>query len=172
MRIILYISIFLTSILNAEISLPNSFKAKFKQTVTNQKKKKIEYFGNILFSKPNNLKWIYLIPTQKDVCTDNTDLIVVDHDLEQVSRYILDNKFNLPAVINGASKHKNNIYITKYNDKDYTIEVDNKNRLKKVLYYDDLENIVTIEFLNIKYSNKNIKSQSLECKIPKFYDLL
>jgi hypothetical protein len=86
--------------------------------------------------------------------------------------YILDNNFNLPAVINSAYKHKDTIYTTKYNEKDYTIEVDNKNRLKKVLYYDDLENLVVIEFLNIKYSNKNIKSKNLECKIPKSYDLL
>jgi len=172
MKIVLLIVISFISILNAEISLPNSFKADFKQTVTNSKKKKIEYNGSLLFSKPNSLKWIYLTPTQKDVCTNDNDLVVVDHDLEQVSRYILDNKFNLPAIINSASKHKNNLYVTKYNDKDYTIQVDKKNRLKKVLYYDDLENIVSIEFLNIKYSNKNIKSQNLECKIPKFYDLL
>jgi hypothetical protein len=172
MKIVLLIAIFFISILNANISLPNSFKADFKQTVTNQKRQKIEYSGNLLFSKPNSLKWIYLTPTKKDVCTDDTDLIVVDYDLEQVSRYILDDKFNLPAIIGSASKHKNNLYIAKYNEKDYTIEVDNKNRLKKVLYYDDLENLVVIEFLNIKYSNKAINKQRLECKIPKSYDLL
>lgn len=172
MRVALYLIITLSSLLNANISLPSSFKADFNQTITNQKKKKIEYHGNLTFSKPNSLKWIYLKPTKKDVCTDDNNLIVVDHDLEQVSKYTLDDKFNLPAIISSALKEKKGLYLAKYNEKSYKIELDIKNRLKKVLYYDDLDNFVEIEFINIKYSNKIVKNKNLECKIPKFYDLL
>jgi len=152
------------------ISLPDHFTAKFTQRITNPKKKIIDYSGKIRFSKPTLMKWEYNKPTKKEVCTDGEALTVVDHDLEQVSIYLISQGFNLSEIVKKAKEHSKNIYVAHYQGKSYTIQTDGKGRLQSVAYYDELDNKVQIVFKNIKYGNGPLKKASMLCPAPKEYD--
>jgi len=84
------------------IMLPDNFQANFTQKITNPKKKVINYSGNVRFSSKTLLKWVYVKPTKKEVCTNGKELTVVDHDLEQVSNYLIDKGFNLIKIVKDA----------------------------------------------------------------------
>ncbi len=152
------------------IVLPTSFKANFKQTITSDKGKKIHYSGSLLFSSPNSFKWSYNSPTKKEVCTNAVELLVVDHDLEQVSSYLIDTDFNLVKILQKAKQYKKLIYIAKHKNKNYTIRLDNKNQLQSVVYKDDLDNTVVIIFSKVAYQNSKIKASQLKCNFPAHYD--
>lgn len=154
------------------IELPNTLKADFTNIITNTKKKKITYSGNMKFSNKSLLKWVYTKPTKKEVCTNNHELIVVDHDLEQVSTYVIAKGFDLLKILKSAKLHSKNIYTSKYDGQTVTIQVDNKQKLHSIAYFDDLDNKVQIVFKNVKYGKGHFSKKSMACKIPKDYDMI
>jgi outer membrane lipoprotein carrier protein len=173
---------------NATISLPNNFETDFNQTITNAKGKVIEYHGHvkyknekqILIDEHNNeqriesplFKWDYTSPTQKEVCTDGVQLIVVDHDLEQVSRYLISEGINLSKILQVAQKLSNKDYKATYKEVEYLIRLDEVGHLKKIFYVDDLDNRVKILFDNMQYDLKSFDEKGLECTAPSDYDTI
>ncbi len=115
---ILQILIIAPFFLYAELKLPTNFITNFNQTITNDKGKSIKYSGKLYFKQDINIymdslnnsreiksrmfKWEYKRPTKKEVCSDGVELIVVDHDLEQVSRYLIDDGLDLDRVLRVA----------------------------------------------------------------------
>jgi len=152
------------------IVISENFHANFTQVVTNPKNKIIKYSGKIYFLDSSKLKWKYEQPTKKEVCSSENHVIVVDHDLEQVSKYNLVDRFNLIAILKSAKHHDKNLYLAKYLGKQYTIQVDKDNRLQAVAYFDDLDNKVQILFTKIKYEKAPLKT--VTCTYPKDYDLI
>jgi outer membrane lipoprotein carrier protein len=152
--------------------LPENFQATFDQKITNPKKKVIRYSGKVYFSNENLLKWKYSKPTKKEVCTNGKELVVVDHDLEQVSNYLINKGFNLTAILKKAKLHSKNIYVAKYQNKKYTIQVDTQGKLQSVAYFDDLENKVQIIFKKVKYGKGRLSSKLFQCHSPKNYDMI
>jgi len=167
--LILSVGIYATA---SSIKLPENFQAGFTQKITNAKKKTINYSGKVRFSNKTLLKWEYLKPTKKEVCTDGYELLVVDHDLEQVSNYIINKGFNLTKILKQAKEHSKNIYVTKYENINYTIQVDAKQRLHSIAYFDDLDNKVQIVFKKMKYGKGKLSSKSMKCNYPKNYDMI
>jgi len=168
------IIIFILSLgLNAGgLRLPEHFKANFTQKITNPKKKVITYKGKVYFSDKSLFKWDYTVPTKKQVCTDGYELTVVDHDLEQVSVYAIDKGFNFSKVLEKAKVHKKNIYVAKYENKSYTIQVDVQQRLHSIAYFDELDNKVQIIFKKVRYRKGDLSKKTMTCKIPKPYDII
>lgn len=166
--------VFLLSIFafSKSIYVPENFQAKFTQKITNPKKKVINYSGNMYFSDSSKLKWEYKKPTKKEVCTNGMELLVVDHDLEQVSNYKINTGFNLSQILKKAKFHKKNIYLAKYNGKQYTLQVNKNNRLVAIAYFDDLDNKVQIAFSSIKYGKGKLASKKMRCDYPKNYDMI
>ena len=160
------------SLLSASIELPENFQADFIQKITNTKQKVITYSGKVRFSNETLFKWSYKEPTQKEVCTDGKELLVVDHDLEQVSAYRIAKGIDIAKVLKKATLHSENIYVAAYENKQYTIQVDNKQKLHSIAYYDDLDNKVQIVFKHMKYGKGNLPSQSMKCNYPKNYDMI
>jgi len=158
------------SIVNPPVTLPVSFQAHFKQTITNDQKKQIIYRGKIDFSSPNHFKWRYSIPTKKEVCTDGAKLQVVDHDLEQVSTYMIDKGLDLPAILKSAKLHRKSVYVAKYQGKSYTIQVNSRQELSRIAYKDDLDNTVLIVFSKMRYGKKKIPGTQMRCRYPDAYD--
>ncbi len=187
MRILLTI-LFLAIFLNAGISLPNNFETDFNQTITNSKGKVIKYRGKVNFKQERQtyinelnqtqeissklFKWSYETPTKKEVCTDGVQLLVIDHDLEQVSKYIIDDGLDLEEILKVAQKLTPTDYKALYKDVEYLITLDNKKRLKKIFYVDSLDNRVKIVFINMIYNSKSFKDNSLECPIDPDYDVI
>ena len=167
--LILSVAIYATA---SSIILPDNFQADFTQKITNAKKKTINYSGKVRFSNKILLKWKYLKPTKKEVCTDGFELLVVDHDLEQVSSYLIHKGFDLAKILKKAKKHSQNIYVTKYENINYTIQVDAKQRLHSIAYFDDLDNKVQIVFKKMKYGKGNLSPKSMKCNYPRNYDMI
>lgn len=164
--------ILISSMSLANIVLPQSFTSGFKQIVTNTKNGVIIYNGKVYFSDNKYFKWSYLKPTKKEVCTNSKELLVVDHDLEQVSEYRINNGLNISKVLNSAKHYKNSIYTALYDDKRYTIQLDSKNRLQSIAYFDDLDNKVQILFIKMRYKNSKLPLNKMECRYPKSYDII
>ncbi|CAA6811689.1 MAG: Outer membrane lipoprotein carrier protein LolA [uncultured Sulfurovum sp.] len=184
----LFISLLtLSTLLFAEITLPQNFKTDFHQTITNDKGKVIKYTGSVVFknleqtfdtaSGKENLytrslfKWSYTSPTQKEVCTDGTQLIVVDHDLEQISNYMVDDSINLKEILSVAKKISNVDYTATYKDIEYLISLDEKEQLEYIVYVDNLDNSVKIIFKNMNY-NIIVNEDVLTCNAPQDYDVI
>ncbi len=161
-----------SSLLLASIELPENFQADFIQKITNTKNKVITYSGNVRFSNGTLFKWSYKEPTQKEVCTDGLELLVVDHDLEQVSAYRISNGINIAKIVKEAKLHSKNIYVAEYENKTYTIQVDTQQKLHSIAYFDDLDNKVQILFKQMKYGKGNLPTQSMKCNYPIDYDMI
>ena len=161
-----------SSLLSASIELPGNFQADFIQKVTNTKNKEITYRGKVRFSDETLFKWSYKEPTQKEVCTDGSELLVVDHDLEQVSAYRISNGINIAKIVKQAKPHSKNIYVAVYENKKYTIQVDTQQKLHSIAYYDDLDNKVQILFKHMKYGKGSLPTESMKCNYPINYDMI
>jgi len=155
-----------------DIKLPISFSSDFEQIITNPKNKVIKYSGNLKFVYPAIVKWSYISPTQKEVCSNAEEITVVDHDLEQVSFYYLDKKFNIAKVLSQAKHYKDNIYVAKYQNKQYTIALDKSKHIQSMAYFDDLDNKVQIVFKHIRYKKHPFSSKVMKCTFPKDYDVI
>ena len=154
------------------ITLPEHFRANFIQTVTNPRNKTIHYSGKVAYSGNNLLKWSYTQPTQKEVCTDGKEVLVVDHDLEQTSAYRIDKGFDLMQILKEAKPYKPQIFVTEYEGKRYTIKVDGKGRLQSVAYFDDLDNKVQILFKKMRYGKGLLPASEMKCDYPITYDVI
>jgi len=178
----------LSMVASASISLPSNFKSEFKQTITNDKNRVILYNGVVKFKDDKQIvineqgesheiqsslfRWDYQNPTKKEVCTDGVQIIVVDHDLEQVSRYIIDEGINLAEILNVAEQISTYDYKATYKEVEYLITLDERNRLKKIFYVDNLDNRVKIEFNQMVYDTNNFENSTLECIAPSDYDII
>jgi len=156
----------------ARIVVPEYFKADFIQKVTNPKGKVITYEGSVRFFGGKRLKWLYLKPTNKEVCTDGKELIVVDHDLEQVSYYLINKALDLPKILKHAKKYQEDIYLAEHQNRRYTIQVDKNGRIESVAYFDDLDNKVQILFKKMQYGKESLKVADMHCSAPKSYDMI
>ena len=169
---LLSLLLLLSSMLFANIALPENFKADFEQKITNSKGKVIKYEGKVHFSGENLFKWSYISPTKKEVCTDGLELMVVDHDLEQVSIYYITKGLDISKVLNKAKLHNKNIYVAEYEGKNYTIQLDKKEKLHSIAYYDELDNKVQIIFINMNYGKGKLASEEMKCNYPTVYDMI
>ena len=161
-----------SSLLSANIKLPENFQAEFIQKITNTKEKVITYSGKVRFSNERMFKWSYTEPTQKEVCTDGFEVLVVDHDLEQVSAYVITKGIDIAKILEKAILHSENIYVAEYENKTYTIQLDKQQRLHSIAYYDDLDNKVQIVFSHMKYGKGDLPIESMKCNYPANYDMI
>jgi outer membrane lipoprotein carrier protein len=158
--------------LYSSIELPASFQADFTQMITNTKQKVIRYSGKVIFSDKKFFKWMYLSPTKKEVCTDGIELLIVDHDLEQVSAYYMAKGLDISKVLSNAKLYKEHIYVAEYEGKKYTIQLNDKGQLQSIAYYDELDNKVQIVFENIQYAKSILDRKKLQCNYPEAYDVI
>ena len=161
-----------SSLLSASIELPGNFQADFIQKITNTKNKVITYSGKVRFTNETLFKWSYKEPTKKEVCTDGLELLVVDHDLEQVSAYRISNGINIAKILKKAEPYRDNVYVAEYDNKKYTIQVDKQQKLHSIAYFDDLDNKVQILFKHMKYGKGNLPVKSMKCNYPIHYDMI
>ena len=162
----------LSTFVLSDIKLPENFQSDFTQIITNTKKKVINYSGKVAFSDVNHFKWEYMEPTKKEVCTDGLELLVVDHDLEQVSAYYIGKGIDISKVLKQATLHSKNIYVAESEGKKYTIQLDNEQKLQSIAYYDELDNKVQIVFEHMKYAKGKLSVNTMQCDYPVAYDVI
>jgi len=168
--IILLISL---NLFGNDILIPDYFKAEFTQIITSPKGEKKEYKGVFRFNKPEKIKWEYIKPLKKEICSNKDFISIVNHNLEQVTFYKgTSSYFDLPKVLKNAKHYKDRRYTAKLGSKLYTIVIDKNKRLKQILFRDDLDNIININFIKMKYLKKENKNKKMECVFPKYYDII
>ncbi|HIQ47166.1 MAG TPA: hypothetical protein EYH57_06040 [Sulfurovum sp.] len=167
----LFVLLSLSVLVCANIELPDNFQADFIQKITNTKAKVIEYKGKVLFSNGKLFKWRYIEPTKKEVCTDGSELLVVDHDLEQVSTYRIAKGMDIAKILSKAELYSNNVYVAEYEHKKYTIQLHHE-KLHSIAYFDDLDNKVQIVFTHMKYGRGDLAKKEMRCDYPKAYDMI
>jgi len=74
--------------------------------------------------------------------------------------------------LNKATLYSENIYVAEYENKKYTIQVDKRQRLHSIAYYDDLDNKVQIVFKKMKYGKGDLPVKSMKCNYPRDYDMI
>lgn len=169
---VVFISLFFLSLFasaNVFDSL-KSFKANFVQTITNSSGKSIEYKGKLFISEPSKILWQYKTPIIKNVYVINAFAIVDEPELEQAIFTKLENDLNLLKIIKTSKKIKENVYETFINNIKYQIFLENK-KISKITYTDELENEVSIEFLEIK-QNEKIDENIFKFSPPSSYDII
>ena len=169
MKYIFFLIFFFTSGL-ASFDFINSFESDFIQTVTDEKNKTLTYKGHLIAQKPQNAMWNYLLPVKKNVYITSYNVTIVEPEIEQVIVKKIESTFDFFTMIKNAKKVKENVYIAKYKESEFTITKNGK-FVESISYADEFENKVKILFENQK-QNQIINEQLF---IPKFsadYDII
>ena len=175
MRYLLILSLFFLNVLSLSaegIVLPPGLQARFLQKITNPQNKVIQYSGTVLMDRGNRFKWRYMQPSRKEVCSDGQRVVVVDHDLEQVSLYRMDKGVNLGEILKRAKHYKGRLYTAKFQGRTYTLELDEKGRIDQIAYRDDMDNVVNIRLMKIRALSKAPSTEQMRCPYPKSYDVI
>jgi outer membrane lipoprotein carrier protein len=148
----------------------DSFFGNFKQTITSDSKSVIEYSGKVFIKKSGKILWQYETPIKKNVYIDDNVAIVDEPELEQAIFTKLDNEINIIQLLNEAKKVDNENYVSTVNGIKYSIKAIN-DKISKITYKDELDNLVAINFLNI-VQNGEISDEIFKFIIPSNYDVI
>ncbi len=147
-----------------------TFEASFTQSIVNSSNKEILYTGTIKVKEPSLMLWNYNSPIEKLVYINQSKVMIVEPDLEQVIVSTLDKEINILELVQDAVKVSKDTYLTTLNDREYTIKIINK-ILTMIKYQDEIDNNITITFDNIK-QNKQIESSVFYYNIPHSFDII
>ena len=141
-----------------------SFSADFNQSVKSENKS-IYYQGKLNID--NNLVfWHYIKPIEKKIWISDK-IYVYEPDLEQVTIYKKNENFF--KLLKTAKKIKNNLYLKIYDNKKIYFVVKNK-MVVKIYYKDKIDNLVTLNFYNIKKEEFN--TSFFKPKYPNYVDTI
>jgi len=166
--------IFISSLLYASFDNLKSFKADFKQTLTDDKNKTISYYGEVIAdAKKQTARWHYKKPVDKTIYISYFNVTIIEPELEQViiKRVDLEDGFNFFKMLKEAKQIDKNRFLAIYKNKKFTISVDKNSLLKNIEYLDEFDNKVKIEFKNQKYNIKFNKDSFIP-KFPLEYDII
>ena len=166
----IFIFIIITTYLHSSLKDINSFEADFIQSITDDKKNVLTYTGHIIASKPQNAKWNYIKPIQKEVYINRFEVTIIEPEIEQVIIKRVELEFDFFNMIGKAKEIKENIYLAKYNNSEFTIILSEK-LIKSIIYIDEFENNVEIVFKNQKQNNK-IDLKKFTPIFPLYYDII
>ena len=141
----IFLSYFLVSSLFAEFLDINSFRANFKQTVTDEDNKTLVYTGSLQAKKPQFALWYYKTPIKKSIYIQDNQVLMIEPELEQVIIKNIPENFDFFHILNSAKQIKPNIYVATIDSKHYTINL-LKGTISSIGYSDDFGNKVQILF--------------------------
>ncbi|QHG91171.1 outer membrane lipoprotein chaperone LolA [Sulfurimonas sp. CVO] len=166
----LFLTILISMQLFASLEEITSFEADFTQSITDEKDKTLTYSGHIVALKPQNVKWSYKEPVEKDVYINRFEVTVVEPEIEQVIIRRLESNFDFFKIISNAKKVEENKYLAYYRDSKFTI-IKNKSFIESISYLDEFENRVKITFKNQK-QNQTIDETVFKPIFPLEFDII
>ncbi len=169
MKYIFILMLFFTQIF-AYIDTINSFEADFTQSVTDEKKKVLNYTGHIIASKPQNALWQYNTPVKKEIYINAYNVTIIEPEIEQVIIRKLESNFDLFNMMKNAQQIDTEKYKAVYKDSEFIITTKN-NIIETISYIDEFENNVKITFTNQK-QNEVIDLEVFTPKIPIDFDVI
>lgn len=162
--------LFLTTLLFAKIEHFKTIQSDFTQKVTNDQNKTIVYEGTFYATNDKKALWIYEKPVSKKIYFNNTRVLIIEPELEQVIITTLENTPNIAQLLQEAKEVSPNKYITYYQETTYTIYTQ-KEQIEKVSYRDKLDNAVEILFSN-QSTNLFLDEELFRAEIPRGYDIV
>ncbi|WP_428737881.1 LolA-like outer membrane lipoprotein chaperone [Sulfurimonas sp.] len=165
-----FLTLLFGSILFANIIDLNNFQADFEQSITDEKNKKITYFGTIQASKPSYALWKYTQPIDKTVYVLKNKVIMVEPELEQAIIKTIDSNFDFFTLLKSAKEIKKDLFSAVFNNVKYTIYTKGLN-VESIHYTDEFENKIEIIFKNQKV-NESIKIDIFNPYIPQGFDVI
>lgn len=146
-----------------------SIQSDFTQVV-NSKDSSVTYTGKFYAKNDNNALWIYTNPTPKKIYFNNSHVVVIEDELEQVIISKLEDTINLTHILSQAKQITPELYKATYDEIEYLITIKN-GVLLTIDYKDKLENKIKITFKNLVKDVK-ISNELLTPTIPKNYDVI
>ncbi|MBS4407294.1 LolA-like outer membrane lipoprotein chaperone [Campylobacter vulpis] len=145
-----------------------NYTSEFIQSVSS-KNSKFEYKGHFILEKDRAF-WSYESPSKKEIYINKNEIVIVEHDLEQVSFARLEKIPNLNVIFKQAKEISPNKFKARYENVDYFITLFN-DEVKSIQYIDEFENKVLIT-LHKPQKNTKINPQAFKPKFPQNYDIL
>ncbi len=147
-----------------------TFQASFHQSIINNSGNEIIYTGEIYIKYPALILWKYQDPIEKLVYITNTNVTIIEPDLEQAIISTLEKEINIIKLLKDSSLISNNRYKSTLYNTDYILTIDN-NIFQKIEYKDELDNKIAITFSNI-HQDQTINNDIFKFKIPYEYDII
>ncbi len=168
--LVIFISLFIASSASADIRNLDSFYGNFEQTIVSSSENKIEYKGKVFIKSSGKILWKYETPIIKNVYIDNSMAIVDEPELEQAIFTKLEDEINIIKLLKDAKKVDNENYISTIDGVKYSIKIKN-DKIEKITYKDNLDNLVTINFSNVVI-NQEINDEIFKFIVPSNYDVI
>jgi len=165
MKVLLVFCFLVFELFALDLNFEN-FSSSFEQNI-HSKDSTINYKGYFILSKDKAF-WSYESPSKKEIYINKNEIIIVEHDLEQVIFSKLEKIPNLNEIFKNAKKVSPNELIAQYEGIHYKIEL-REEKLKSISYKDEFDNSITINFFNQK-KNQQINENLFVAKIPPNYD--
>jgi len=154
----------------ANITDIHYFDANFTQVIVDDQNKTLHYKGHIQAAKPQYALWQYNEPINKKVYITPSKVVIVEPELEQAIVKKISRNFDFFSLIKNAKKIDNEHYLTKFDNKEYKIDMKN-NILQTISYKDEFDNSVKIIFSDVN-EKKKIAQKTFIPHIPQDYDLI
>ncbi|MDO4674524.1 LolA-like outer membrane lipoprotein chaperone [Campylobacter sp.] len=167
MKILIFLGLFWGPIFALDLNFKN-LSADFVQGVHSQQGK-IEYKGHFVLQN-NRALWSYEEPAKKEIYINDDEIVIVEHDLEQVLISRIDSIPNLSEIFKKAKRLGAAKFEAKYQNINYTIELEN-DAIKKISYKDELENFVSITLFKLQKDGP-IDPKIFTPKYPQNYDIV
>ena len=170
MKYALLFSLLLTFVEANLIDL-HSFQADFKQSITDDKQKILNYKGKVIATKPQNALWNYTYPISKLVYINSRTVTIVEPELEQVIIKNIESNFDFFKLVQNAQKISKQKYETFYKETRFFIKTDKNEIIESISYKDEFENDVVIHFSN-QIINKPLNAEIFIPNVPLDYDVI
>jgi len=144
-----------------------SFQSDFNQSV--QSDNKTIYYSGKVYIQNSLVFWNYQKPIIKKIWATYNKIYVYEPDLEQVTIYNTSKNDNFFELIKTATKIKKNLYLKEYNNKKIYFVLED-GMIKKIYYKDKIDNLVTLNFYNIK--PKKFDLTTFNPKYPQWVDII
>lgn len=168
--LLIFISLFIASNASSNIKNLDTFYGDFEQNIVSSSENKIEYKGKVFIKSSGKILWKYETPIIKNVYIDNTMAIVDEPELEQAIFTKLEDEINIIKLLKDAKKVDNENYISTIDGVKYSIKIKN-DKIEKITYKDNLDNLVTINFSNVVI-NQEINDEIFKFIVPSNYDVI
>lgn len=168
----IFILLIISTILSFALDIKElkTFEADFKQSIINNSNNEIIYQGKIYIKHPSLFFWKYNTPIEKLVYITKKHVTIIEPELEQAVISKLSDELNIIKLLEESKKIDKNTYEAILYNKKYTLTL-KENRLDTIKYTDELDNKITLTFLNAK-QNKTIDNQIFKYNIPYEYDVI
>lgn len=170
MKLFLMAFLCISTLLGGKLEAFKTIQSDFTQHVTNEQRKTISYEGKFYATKDKKALWVYDKPIVKKIYFNDTKVVIIEPDLEQVIITTHENTPNIAQLMQEAKEIAPNTYTTTFMDTTYTILASN-HHIEKVTYKDKLDNNVEILFTN-QSTNLFLDNVLFSVEIPAGYDVI